>query len=120
MASSDSSAISFAKLGKYNYADWVLNMRAYLQMKTVWRIVTGDETQPPATDADALQKFHNRTDQASGYIYLALEDSQKSHVANETTPKRMWEKLESIHLQKRSSTRFVAYNTLFNLRKKDG
>ena len=31
----------------------------------------------------------------------------------------MWEHLESIHVQKRSSTRFMAYNTLLSITKQD-
>ena len=117
MAAPDISPPSFEKLHEHNYPDWKGNMCAFLRMKGVWRIVNGDEAAP--TDADKLEKFTLRQEIAAGAIFLACDAKQQSHIKDEVDPTKMWNKLEQVHVRKNSSTRFVAYNALFNVRKKD-
>jgi hypothetical protein len=121
MSSSNSdTSISFTKLGENNYTSWLPNMKAFLQSRKVWMVVSG-KISLPAVDADSYMEFLEKQESAAGLIFLGLEESQKTAVLeHQDDPKAMWDALEAIHLQKRSSTRFVAYNTLFSIAKEEG
>jgi hypothetical protein len=123
-------------------------MRACLQIKGIWRIVTEDWTQPalkllePSIGADGkkipltmdqqtlnacmrvdlsplLHSFHIAKEKAAGKIYAHLEPSQRAHVWGlKDNPVAMWDKLSSIHSQQVPSMRFMAYNKLFSIVKK--
>src|ERR1700742_172342 len=108
---------SVPKLGESNYASWSKNMKAYLMQKRVWAIVKGTDTQPSPGSPD-LRDWLKDEQLAAGVIYLGLEEGQKSQIENfQDNPKRMWEELESIHVQRCPSTRFNAYNTLLSITK---
>jgi hypothetical protein len=105
-------------LGETNYGSWVGEMRALLMTKEVWGLVKGEDVKPDVSEVDALKQWRKDRDIAAGQIYLRLESSQKVHVKGlEEDPVAMWTKLESVHLQKRPSTRFNAYDALFSIRK---
>ena len=92
-------------------------MRAYLMQKKVWTIVKGTDVKP-GVDDDGFREWIKDEQLAAGAIYLGLEDSQKSQVDHMSEdPKKMWEKLESIHVQKHPSTRYNAYNSLLSIHK---
>ena len=82
LAATEVTPPSFAKLTEHNYTKWMGNMRAYLIMKNVWRIVIGDEKAP--TDADKLEKFTLRQGIAFGAIFLSLDSQQQKHVSDTT------------------------------------
>jgi hypothetical protein len=51
---------------------------------------------------------------------LALDDNQKVHVSDvKSDPAGMWKKLEAVHVQKKPSSRFIAYDSLFNICKEE-
>ena len=118
MANQTSESIaSFPKLGEDNYSSWSKNMKAYLMQKKVWAIVKGTDIKPSPGDAE-LRDWLKDEQLAAGVIYLGLEEGQKSQVEDILDdPKQMWEELESIHVQKRPSTRFNAYNSLLSIMK---
>lgn len=94
-----------------------MNMKAYLMQKRVYGIVKGTDTMPSPGSAN-LRDWLKDQQAAAGYIFLGLEDAQKPQVQDTLDdPKKMWETLESIHVQKRPATRFNAYNALLNIRK---
>lgn len=81
--------------------------------------MSGEDEEPDADDDD-LKDWKKDRQQAAGLIFLALEEDQKSHVLDiMDDPKTMWTTLEAVHVQKRSSTRFLAYNTLLSIVKKE-
>ena len=87
-----------------------------MKMK-VWAIVKGTDTKPSVGDAN-LRDWLKDEQQAAGIIFLGLQDGQKSQIeAHLDDPKAMWEKLKQIHVQKRPSTRFNAYNALLSIQK---
>ena len=109
--------MSFQKLGEDNYSTWSKNMQAYLMQKKVWAIVKGTDIKPPPGD-DGYREWVKDEQLAAGAIYLGLEDGQKSQIESiMDDPKKVWEELAAIHVQKRPSTRFNSYNTLFSISK---
>jgi hypothetical protein len=109
-------APSIPKLGENNYRIWSGNMKAYLMKKRVWGHVSGTLVAP--TDPTKLEEFVKDKGVASGAIWLGLEESQQTQVGDlMDEPKKMWDELESIHVQKRPSTCFLAYTNLLNIQK---
>ena len=116
MTASDES-LSFAKLGEANYQSWSKDMKAYLMKKRVWGIVKGVDVKPEPGASD-LREWLKDEQLAAGTIYLGLEDGQKSHVDEyQDDPVKMWTELEAIHVQKRPTSRYNAYNALFSIQK---
>ena len=57
---------------------------------------------------------------AAGLIYLALQPTLQILVRDfMEDPSKMWETLEAHHMQKKPSSRFTAYESLFNIVKQD-
>jgi hypothetical protein len=49
-----------------------------------------------------------------------VEDHQKSHFNGiDNDPIKMWNALETVHMQKKPGTRFNAYDNLFSIRKQE-
>lgn len=87
--------------------------------KKVWSIVSGDDIKPSQGSSE-LRDWLKDQQSASGIIFLGLEDAQKPQVqALLDNPKKMWDTLVSIHVQKRPATRFNAYNALLGIGKAD-
>ena len=103
-SNSSDSSLGFQKLGEDNYASWSRNMKAYLMQKKVWAIVKGTDVKPSSGDS-GLREWLKDEQLAAGVIYLGLEEGQKSQVEDILDePKKMWDLLESIHVQKCPST----------------
>jgi hypothetical protein len=120
--------VSFPALTSTNWSQWADNMEAYLSTKELWEYVDGatpepkpaDSANPTADEAKELANWRRKAAKASGEIWLALDDSQKVHVKDlKGNPSKMWTKLESVHVQRRPGTRFNAYESLLNIRKRD-
>ena len=99
-------------------------MEARLRTLACLRIVQGQESRPSFSEPlDAgerrdLRDFDNRRDLAAGEIWSCVEREQQTHLeAIRDDPEAMWEKLESVHMQKRPGTRFNTYNALLSLSK---
>ena len=108
LLNSSSDAFKFAKLNGTNYPSWVGHMKAALQSKYLWLIITGDESCPPeaaptASDAEmrAIRKerleWMLRDQAAMGNIKGACEESQLPFIETVTTSKEMWEELKKVH-----------------------
>ncbi|KZT18137.1 hypothetical protein NEOLEDRAFT_1196160 [Neolentinus lepideus HHB14362 ss-1] len=68
-----------------------------------------------------VRDWEKRKGQASGQIWLAVEDGQKVHVKEvKSDPAKMWLKLKEVHVQQKPGTRFNAYDALLGLRKLEG
>lgn len=99
-------------------------MEARLRTLACLHIVQGQESRPsfsepldPGERRD-LRDFDNRRDLAAGEIWSCVEREQQTHLeAIRNDPEAMWEKLESVHMQKRPGTRFNTYNALLSLSK---
>ncbi|HEX3640833.1 MAG TPA: hypothetical protein VHV10_06045, partial [Ktedonobacteraceae bacterium] len=91
--------------------------------------MSGSLTELTPADAGAItieerkeiNRFKEKRDGALGEIYLMLEESQHVHIKDVLDdPKKMWEKLEKVHVQKKPGARFNAYAELFAIRKAEG
>ena len=63
-------------------------MRAWLMSRGLWRLVKGEEKEPPVADESkptaaetkALETWRDRALRAAGELYLAVSDDQKIHL----------------------------------------
>ena len=115
-----STKVDFPKLGEDNYITWSGNMKALLMQKRVWPVVKGTRLRPSDDKASELRTFEDDMNAAAGLIYLALHPTQQILVRDfMEDPSKMWETLEAHHMQKKPSSRFTAYESLFNIVKQD-
>ncbi|SJL14968.1 uncharacterized protein ARMOST_18445 [Armillaria ostoyae] len=126
MPSFDSTKKGFENLSASNYNEWEENMSALLKTRREYLITIGQDPEPEFVDADH-PTYQERKDwkdwketkvSAAGTIYLCLDESQKAHVKKcLDDPEQMWDTLKAIHQQRKPATRFVAYDSFFNLKK---
>jgi hypothetical protein len=118
----------FPALTDSNWRQWADNIQALLSTKELWEYVDGSNPMPAPQDPDKvtteekkeLLEWKQKAAKAGGGIWLALDDSQKVHVSDvKSDPAGMWKKLEAVHVQKKPSSRFIAYDSLFNIRKEE-
>ncbi|KAJ3558122.1 hypothetical protein NM688_g1102 [Phlebia brevispora] len=92
----------------------------------LWGIVSGrvvkpvpvDDKNPTSAEQEKVLSYEEKAEKAVRELYLLVFQKQKVHLAGITdNAAAMWTKLESIHLQKRPSARFNAYDALFSIRK---
>jgi len=119
---------TFPSLSGTNYATWADNMEAYLCTKDLFTVTDGSEpepqladaTKPTATEVKDLRVWKSRKAKASGELWLAVEDEQKTHIKElKGDPVEMWKKLKEVHLQQRPGACFNAYDALFQIRKQE-
>ncbi|KAJ3779541.1 hypothetical protein GGU10DRAFT_402273, partial [Lentinula aff. detonsa] len=64
--------------------------------------------------------WRRERDQAAGFLFLYIDESQKAHVrAVKNNPRKIWTTLRDIHQQKKPGTRFSTFNMLFAITKDD-
>ena len=115
----DSLGAKVPKLGADNYAEWSPIMTAVLRSKRLFRLVSGEKRCPTQDDKE-IEEWKENEEAAAGLICLALEDTQLVHVEGIThDPVAMWKALEAFHVQKRPTSRFVAFDALLSARKAD-
>ena len=107
------------RLGNDNYQTWAYEISALLRSKSLWDVVDGTRTVPAPGDAAGLVQYSKDHTQALGFLQMSLEVDQRPHIHGLNTPASVWTTLRDIHNQKTSSTRFVAYNAVFNVAKKE-
>ncbi|KZT20734.1 hypothetical protein NEOLEDRAFT_1036437, partial [Neolentinus lepideus HHB14362 ss-1] len=112
-----------------NYGSWADDMEAYLKTLDLWDVTDDPTAAPLPEDATNLtteerkevRDWEKCKGQASGQIWLAVEDGQKVHVKDvKNDPAKMWLKLKEVHVQRKPGTHFNAYDMLLGLRKLEG
>jgi len=131
---STSETLSFPKLNGTNYHAWSDNMKAALQARLLWLIVTGRRSQPtepdpnppvnneqkPFTPSSTKYKNWNQSHNdflswlesgnvAMGLMHGAMEFSQWEHVANVSTSREMWDRLHKLHIIQRQAINIYYY-----------
>ena len=90
--------------------------QAHLLVKSLWRITSGDETQPSDADSSAAITWREKSGQAAGSIYLMLKPDIQVMVAQHLMDAAvMWKKLKEMYEQVNPAARFNAYAEFFNI-----
>ncbi|KZT18659.1 hypothetical protein NEOLEDRAFT_1184079 [Neolentinus lepideus HHB14362 ss-1] len=119
----------FPALGECNYGSWADDMEAYLKTLDLWDVTDDpmaaplpvDAANPTTEERKEVRDWEKRKGQASGQIWLAVEDGQKVHVKDvKNDPAKMWLKLKEVHVQQKPGTCFNAYDALLGLCKLEG
>ena len=66
-------AFNFKKLGPDNYIEWKFSMQMYLTAKSLWEIVSGEETLLATASEDDKLKFKKRHDLAFSALGLGVK-----------------------------------------------
>ena len=77
------------KLDEFNYNEWKEENIAILQARKLWGIVYGRVPQP--TDADKLEEWHEKQEQALGVIKLNCGLVKRSLIGKAPTGTAAWE-----------------------------
>ena len=113
----DNSTFRLTLLNNTNYPQWKGEMRAVLQKKKLWSLVTRKRKRP--TEAEKGQAWDDKAAMAAGDLFLGVQVEQCVHINDiAEDPVKMWLKLEAVHLQKHPGTRFNAYDNLFAIHMK--
>ncbi|KZT18251.1 hypothetical protein NEOLEDRAFT_1184434 [Neolentinus lepideus HHB14362 ss-1] len=95
----------FPALGEHNYGSWADDMEAYLKTLNLWDVTNDptaallpvDATNLTMEERKEVQDWEKCKGQASGQIWLAVEDRQKVHVKDiQNDPVKMWLKLKEL------------------------
>ncbi|KZT19014.1 hypothetical protein NEOLEDRAFT_1183768 [Neolentinus lepideus HHB14362 ss-1] len=95
----------FLALGEHNYRSWADDMEAYLKTLDLWDVTNDptaallpiDAANPTTEERKKVQDWEKHKGQASGQIWLAVEDGQKVHVKEvKSDPAKMWLKLKEL------------------------
>jgi len=72
-----------------------MEMKAWLMMRGLWMLVSGEGTVPASTDLEGVQDWKLRGQKAAGVLFLALEHEQRVHLGGiESDPIAIWSKLD--------------------------
>jgi len=106
MAASDDRLPNIDKLDQTNWPVWKLQVRAYLEARELWKLCSGDETEPTAPAAGAedaavaayvqqLARYQVRVARVKSILLQMVSTSQLHVIAqqNLATPKDMWKEL---------------------------
>jgi len=77
---SNSSSPSITSLSNSNYPQWPMEMKAWLMMRGLWMLVSGEEKEPGAAEVAELQDWRLRSQKAAGALFLAIEHEQRIHL----------------------------------------
>jgi hypothetical protein len=101
-----------------NYTTWSEEMKALLRSKGLWRLVDGKEMRP-STPAKEQEAWDIKQDRAAGELMLNLMPDQRVHIReSQDDPTAAWKALAALFVQQKASTRFVAYEEFFSIRKR--
>ena len=81
-------------LNPFNFFDWKADMVIQLRAKGLFRVTMGTKVEPNFAVEKA--KYFNKLDEAYGLLCLSISREFLFHLKNLTSPKEVWEKLESL------------------------
>ena len=81
-------------LTPFNFFEWKAEMVIQLRAKGLFRVTMGTEVEPNSAVEKA--KFFNKLDEAYGLLCLSILRDLLFHLDILTSPKEVWEKLESL------------------------
>ena len=81
-------------LTPFDFFDWKGEMVIQLRAKGLFRVTMGTEVEPNSAVEKA--KYFNKLDEAYGLLCLSISRELLFHLDSLTSPKEVWEKLESL------------------------
>jgi hypothetical protein len=135
--SRDASVSSIPALTHENYRLWADDMKSWLQLNGLWRLVSGSEKKPagkpevldskgtvltPAAplDEDKLERWEVKAERACGALKTAISHELRVLIRDcEDDPLLIWDTLKASFVQQRTALRFNAYHTLLSTQKDD-
>ena len=83
--------------GKNNFGLWQIKVRAILVQQELDETLNGKEAKPAEVTDAAWTKMERK---ALSTLHLSLADEVLYNVASETTPAKLWKKLEDLYMTK--------------------
>ncbi len=133
----DSSISSITLLTSENYRSWADDMKSWLQLNGLWRLVSGLERKPvgraevkdthgnvvtPAADVDEdkLEHWEIKAERAAGALKTAMSPDVKVLIRDgEDDPIFIWDTFKTSFIQQRTAPCFNAYHALLSVQKLD-
>ena len=81
-------------LTPFKFFEWKAEMVIQLRAKGLFRVTMGTEVEPNSAVEKA--KFFNKLDEAYGLLCLSISRELLFHLDSLTSPKEVWEQLESL------------------------
>ena len=78
----------------FNFFEWKAEMAIQLRAKGLFRVTMGTEVE--LNSAVEKAKYFNKLDEAYGLMCLSISRDLLFHLDSLTSPKEVWEKLESL------------------------
>lgn len=103
--------------GRNDFSIWRVKMRALLVQQGLFKALKGKEVMPETWSDEEKDDV---LDRALSAIQLQLADVVLREVADETTPAKLWLKLETLYMTKSLANRLYAKQRLYTLRMAEG
>ncbi|ETW84639.1 hypothetical protein HETIRDRAFT_311817, partial [Heterobasidion irregulare TC 32-1] len=116
---------SVSPLNNRNYPSWSKEIKAWLRLKGLWLLVSGDETAPVGTkekpaDPREVAEWKRNAQKAAGALLLSVEEQFRGVLDGiEDDPIAIWTKLEEQFNKKSAGSRFNAMEDLFSIKKRN-
>jgi len=132
MATSDDRLPNIDKLTDANWPVWKLQIQTYLEARELWKLCTGDETEPVAPadgDDDAmaafaqqLSRYQVRIARVKSVLFQMISTGQLHVIAQQRlqTPKDMWKELVDTFERPSLSNKLQLQTRLLDLRMESG
>src|SRR5437660_7975283 len=86
------------QLSSTNYTSWCREIKAYLRIKGLWRLVIGAEKHPNDSNPHQQARWDLSADMAAGELFFSLSEAFRPYIeAVEDNPTLIWSTLASIH-----------------------
>ena len=137
-SSKDPASISaISPLTSANYRLWADDMKSWLQLNGLWRLVSGQEKKPAAKpeikdsrdqvvskavalDEDKLERWEIKAERAAGALKTCMSHDVKVLIRDcEDDPILIWDTLKSSFIQQRTAPHFNAYHALLSVEKSE-
>ena len=133
----ESSISSITPLTSENYRSWADDMKSWLQLHGLWRLVSGLERKPagkaevrdtagnvvtPAVDVDEdkLERWETKAEKAAGALKTAMSPDVRALIRDgEDDPIFIWDTLKMSFIQQRTAPCFNAYHALLSVQKSE-
>ena len=136
-SSKECSISSISPLTSENYGSWADDIKSWLQLNGLWRLVSGLEKKPApkpeirdsagnitspavALDEDKLERWEIKAEKAAGALKTAMSPDIRVLIRDcEDDPILIWDTLKTSFIQQRTAPRFNAYHALLSVEKRD-